>query len=537
MAASNSIDTLIVGAGFSGLHLLQKLRKLGFAAKVYERGSDIGGTWYWNRYPGVRVDSDHTFYQYSQDDIWKGFDWSERFPGQAELERYFKHVDCKLNLSKDIYFNTTVTSAEFCGKRNQWLVKTNIDGRVTWASTLLLCTGAADFRYTPSFPGLDQFKGVTCHTSLWPKDLNLEGKRVAVIGTGASGIQVIQEIAPKVNHLTVYQRTPNIALPMQQSIIEDQTNWTFPSDKQRQEILTYSRTTYSGLDMESIQLDGANATPEERRIVFEDLFRRGGFHFICANYRDLLLNREVNSAAYEFWCEVTRARINDPIKKDILAPLIAPHPFGAKRNSLEQNYYEVFNQNNVDIIDVRKSPIIGMTADGIETVSEGEVKVDVIIFATGFDALTGAILNIDIKNDERKSLKDKWRKGVCTNVGMTTADFPNMFFLYGPQAPTSFANGPSLAEIQGDWIIRLLVYMRTNKMSKVVATQEAERNWKKMVTEVWNMSLLPEAESWYQGANIPGKTKETLIFLGGIPRYVSILEDSAKDGYSGFVLS
>lgn len=537
MATATSVDVLIVGAGFSGLHLLQKLRKLNFKTTIYESGSDIGGTWYWNRYPGARVDSDFTFYQYAQDEIWKDFEWTERFPGQQQLEKYFKHVDEKLNLSKDIHLNTTVTSAEFFNSRNQWLVKTNVDGILTWANTLILCTGAADLRYTPSFPGLNKFKGLTCHTRSWPKDLNLTGKRAAVIGTGASAIQVIQEISAEVEHLTVYQRTPNIALPMQQSTTEDQRNWKFPPYEKYQEILEYSRTTFSGLDMDYIQSNGADATSDEKRAIFQDLFKRGGFHYIGGNYKDILLHKETNEAAYNFWCEATRARINDPIRKDILAPLIPPHPFGAKRNSLEQNYYEVFNQSNVDLIDVRKSPIIGITEDGIETELEKETKVDIIIFATGFDAVTGAILNIEIKTDENQSLQEKWKNGVWTNVGMTTAGFPNMFFLYGPQAPTAFANGPSLAEIQGDWIIRLLVYMKKENKKKIVATEEAEQNWKKMVTELWNMSLCPTADSWYQGANIPGKTREPLIFAGGIPRYVAILEESAKNNYSGFVLS
>lgn len=537
MTTPNSIDVLIVGAGFSGLHLLQKLRKLDFTVKIYESGSDLGGTWYWNRYPGIRVDSECTYYQYSQDDLWKGFDWTERFPGQQEIQKYFNHVDEKLNLRKDINFNTTVTSAEFCGNKKKWLVKTNVDGVDTWANTFILCTGAADYKYTPSFKGLDKFKGVTCHTRLWPTDVNTKGKRVAVIGTGASGIQVIQEIAPEVSHMTVYQRTPNIALPMQQATIENQKNWKFPPYEKRQQILTESRTTFSGLYMDNIKCNGADVKPEERRVVFEKLFERGGFHFIGANYQDILLNRDINRAAYDFWCEKTRARIIDPLKRDILAPLIPPHPFGAKRNSLEQSYYESFNQDNVDIIDIRKSPILEITENGIKTVVEGEIDVDIIVLATGFDALTGSILNIEIKNENNKLLKDKWKNGVWTNVGMTTADFPNMFFLYGPQAPTSFANGPSLAEIQGDWIVRLLVYMRNHCKSKIVATEEAEKNWKKIVTDLWDMSLGREADSWYQGANIPGKPIEPLVYAGGIPRYVAILEDSAVNDYSGFELS
>lgn len=537
MAAEQSVDVLIVGAGFSGLHLLQKLRKLGFNTRIYESGSGIGGTWYWNRYPGARVDSDFTFYQYSQDELWKDFEWTERFPGQDQLEKYFKHVDNKLNLSKDIHFNTTVTSAEFIHSRSQWFVETNVDGSHTWANTLILCTGIADLRYTPSFKGLHHFKGITCHTKAWPKDLDLAGKRVAVIGTGSSGIQVIQEISPKVEHLTVFQRTPNIALPMVQSTIQDQRNWKFPPYEKFQEILERSRLTFSGLDMDYIKSNGADATPDERRAVFQDLFYRGGFYFICANYQDILVDKDTNDAAYDFWCKATRARINDPIKKDILAPLIPPHPFGAKRNSLEINYYEMFNRSNVDLIDVRKSPIVEISEQGIATELEGETKVDIIIFATGFDAVTGGILNIDIKTDENQSLRDKWKNGVWTNIGMTIAGFPNMFFTYGPQAPTAFANGPSLAEIQGDWIARLLVYMRNKNKKKIVASEEAEKNWKKTVDDLWNVSLCPIADSWYQGANIPGKTREPLIYAGGIPQYVSILEDSAKNGYTGFVLS
>lgn len=537
MSQISSIDCLIVGAGFSGLHMLHKLRKLGFTAKIYESGSGLGGAWHWNRYPGVRVDSDHTFYQYAQDEIWKGFEWTERFPGQHELAQYFRHVDDKLCLSKDIYFDTTVTSAEFCTSRNQWIIKTNVDETLTWANFLILCTGAADTRYSPSFQGLDRFKGVTCHTRLWPDDLNVKGKRVAVIGTGASGIQVIQEVASEVSHLTVYQRTPNMALPMRQATVDDQTNWTFPSYEERQEILTKSRTTFSGLDIDSIPCNGVDATPEERHAFFTALYKRGGFSLVGGNYQDLLTNRETNRAAYDFWCEMTRARINDPIRKDILAPLDPPHPFCAKRNSLEQCYYEVFNQNNVDIINVRKSPIVEITEDGIVTEVEGEIKVDVIVFATGFDALTGAILNIEIRNSEQKSLQEKWKTGVLTNVGMTTANFPNMFFLYGPQAPTSFSNGPSLAEIQGDWIANLLAHMKSEGKSRIVATEDSEREWKDQVMEYWSKSLCPEAESWYQGCNIPGKTVEPLLYLGGIPRYVAFLEDCANNGYSGFILT
>lgn len=539
MVEEKFLDILIVGAGFSGLHTLQKLRKEGFQVNIYEAGSGIGGTWYWNRYPGARVDSDFSIYQYTQDNIWKDFEWTERFPGQQEIERYFKHVDNKLNLSKDIQFNTRVISAEFKRSRNKWLVKTNASDEVlTWANTLILCTGFADKRYTPPFRGVDSFKGTICHTSLWPKSgINVRGKRVAVIGTGASGVQVIQEIASEVAHLTVYQRTPNLALPMQQSLVEDQRNWKFPSTDEYQSIFNKTRTTFAGMTMDFIPTNGVDATPDEQQVLFQDLFKRGGFYFWLANYKDLLFSEATNDAAYQFWCEATRTRINDPVKKDILAPKVPPHPFGTKRPSLEQRYYEVFNQDNVDIINVRQSPIVEIVGDGIKTQIEGKTQVDVIIFATGFDAVTGGILNIQITNEENESLQDKWKNSVWTSLGVTTAGFPNMFFMYGPQAPTAFANGPSCAEVQGDWIIKLLTKMKRENKTKVVALEEAEHNWKQTITDLWNKSLFPRAESWYQGANIPGKPREPLNFAGGIPLYISALEDCAKNNYQGFLFS
>lgn len=494
---------------------------------------------YWNRYPGARVDSDFPFYQYSQDNIWKDFKWSERFPGQAELERYFKHVDDHLNLSKDIQFNTRVTSAQYDSSSNQWLIKTNGSDEITTrANFLILCTGFSDRRYTPPFKGITNFKGTAIHTSLWPKNgIDVVGKRVAVIGTGSSGVQVIQEIASKVGHLTVYQRTPNLALPMQQSSVSDQSNWKFPETSHFQDIFKRTRTTFAGMDFDFIQSNGADATPEEREAVFEDLYKRGGFYFWVGTYKDVLFDQEINDVAYQFWCKKTRARINDPAKKDILAPIIPPHPFGTKRPSLEQRYFEVFNQDNVDIINVRQSPIVEIAENGINTENEGVIDVDVIIFATGFDAQTGGILNIDMRNERNESIEDKWKNGVWTNLGMSVAGFPNLFFTYGPQAPTAFANGPTCAEVQGDWIIQMLVKMREENKTKIVTTEEAELKWKELLTDIWNNSLFPLADSWYQGANIPGKPRETLNFAGGIPLYLSILNNSANNNYEGFLLS
>lgn len=539
MEIEDTLDALIVGAGFAGLNVLYKLRKKGFNVKIYETGNGIGGTWYWNRYPGARTDSSHSFYQFMQDDIWKGFQFTERCPGQKELLAYFSHVDKKLGLSKDIKFNTRVISAEFNKSRRQWLVKSdNGTERYTWASHLVLCTGFAERRYTPPFKGLDSFKGELYHTSLWPENgVDLIEKRVAVIGTGASGIQVIQEIAPQVAHLTVYQRTPNLALPMQQSYIQDQSNWTFPHPNEYQKIFESTRQTFFGLDHTFAEKNTMDVTPDERRQLFDNLYKMGGFDFVLGNFQDVIVAQEANDEVYKFWRERTRARINDPLKKEILAPTIAPHPIFAKRASLEQRYYEVFNQTNVDIINVRQSPIVEITNTGIKTEVEGVTEFDVIILATGFDSVTGGILNIDIVNGEGETLQDKWKKGTWTNLGLSTAGYPNMYFLYGPHAPTAFSNGPTCIEIQGDWIVKLITYMKAHNKVIVVATKEAEENWRKKVVDIWNSTLLCKAESWYNGANIPGKPVEPLNYAGGIPSYITALETCAQNNYEGFILS
>lgn len=533
------LDVLIVGAGFAGLHMLQKMRKLNFNVKVYEAGSEMGGVWYWNCYPGARVDSDFPFYQFTQGEIYKDFEWTERFPGQAELARYFKHVDNKLNLSKDIKFDTRVTGAEFNGRTNQWFVKiNNCDEPVVHAKFLMLCIGSFDRNYTPSFKGVDKFKGMTLHTSHWPRDgVDMTGKRVSVIGTGSSGVQVIQEIASQVSHLTVYQRTPNLALPMQQSSLMDQRKWKFPTVESIPETFKRTRQTFSGMDFDNIPKNAVDVSAEEREKIFEDLFKSGGFAFWVGTFKDIFYNQESNDAAYQFWCKKVRARINDPIKQDILAPTVPHHPFGTKRPSLEQRYYEVFNQDNVDIINVRQSPILEITEKGIKTQNEGVIDVDVIVFATGFDALTGGFLNIAMKNDRNLSIQEKWKDRVLTNIGIAIAGFPNMFFTYGPQGPTAFANGPVCGEVQGDWIIDLLVRMRKEGKTRVETTEQAELKWKQRVNDVWNNSLFPLANSWYQGVNIPGKPVEALSYAGGMDKYSAILNECAKNSYEGFVFS
>lgn len=370
--------------------------------------------------------------------------------------------------------------------------------------------------------------------------MDLKGKRVAIIGTGASGVQIIQEIAPVVKHLTVYQRTPNLALPMQQVFRGENKGqkWQFPSKDQYEGILQRIRNTFGALviDIDFSKKSFHDSTPQERRALYEYMWDYGGFAYWVGTYKELFYNEEANAEAYAFWAEKQRARIHDPVKRDILAPLKAPHPFGCKRPCLESTYYECFNQNNVDIIDVSASPILEITEQGVKTAKEGVIPVDVLILATGFDSVTGGQLNIKITNGEGYTLQEHWADGTKSFLGLSTAGFPNMYWTYGPQAPTAFSNGPTSGEIQGNWVVELLEKMRADGTTRVVATKDAENTWTNEVRHVWKNSLFPQAKSWYQGSNIPGKKVEALNYFCGIPFYIQQLENCKKDGYAGFTI-
>ncbi|KAI3621181.1 cyclohexanone monooxygenase [Moniliophthora roreri] len=528
-------DVLIVGAGFGGVYTLHQTRNLGFSVKIFESGSDLGGIWFWNRYPGARVDSHIPLYEFSMPELWKDWTWSERFPSWTELREYFQYMDSKLDLKKDIRFNSRVVSAHFDVTTDQWTVKT-ADGHEARARFLVLCTGFASKIYIPPIKGLDTFKGIYHHSSQWPEaGLDLRGKRVAVIGTGATGVQIIQEIGPIVEHLTVFQRTPNTCLPMRQAKVDKTMQ-----EKRKSLYLTIFRRrlqTWAGFDYDSFPQNFSSASPEERHLRFEELWERGGFHLVVSNYRDALSNEETNNVVYAFWRDKVRERLNDPEMQEKLAPTVPPHPFAAKRCSLEQNYYEIYNQPNVELVDLQKNAITQITPDGIET-SDGVLhQVDVIAFATGFDSITGGIMQIDIRGADGSSIAEKWKNGVHTYLGMTTANFPNMFFTYGPQAPTALSNGPTCTEVQGDWIKECLAYMKANNLSRIEASRAAEVEWRNLALANASLSLLGKAKSWYTGANIPGKPIEQLNLVGGIPFYDAICREKAAKRYEGFAFS
>lgn len=440
--SGDTLDALIVGAGFSGVHQLHHLRSLGLSVKVFEAGSGLGGTWYWNCYPGARVDSDFSVYQFAMEELWRGWTWTERFPDWKELRAYFDYVDKKLDISKDVVFNARVMGAEYNTDTDRWAVTTQ-DGSIVHPRFLILCTGFASKPYFPPYPGLDTFKGICHHTGLWPQDgIDLRGKRIGVIGTGASGVQIIQESGPQAAHLTVFQRTPNFALPMVQHPVDARTQ-----DKMKEELYPYifrrRFQTFSGFHYSVINQSLLGLTPEERILAFEDLWAKGGFYYWLGGYEDMFRDERANEEAYRFWQKKVADRLKDPEMRRMLAPEIAPHPFGVKRPCLEQQYYEIYNQPNVTLVDLNQSPISEITPKGVKTQDGKEHEFDVLVLATGFDAVTGSIAQIDIRGTDGMLIRDKWGKGLATYLGLSVATFPNMFFTYGPHGPTAFCNGPT----------------------------------------------------------------------------------------------
>jgi cyclohexanone monooxygenase len=387
----------------------------------------------------------------------------------------------------------------------------------------------------PDLPGLDDFTGERHHTALWPQQgLDLAGKRVGVIGTGASGVQVAQEAAGVAAHLTVFQRTPNLALPMRQKKLDEDA---IRRMKEKYPEMFDRRTkTFAGFDYDVLAKSALEVSDDERQATFERLWEIGGFAPWIGSFNDILLNEEANRAAYQFWRDKTLKRIKDPAIAEILAPAEPIHPFGVKRPSLEQHFYEIFNQPNVSLVDLRTNPIERVTPGGIRTAA-GEHELDILVLATGFDAVTGGLTSIDIRGPAGETLKDKWATGVRAHLGMAAAGFPNLLFVYGPQSPNGFCNGPTCAEVQGDWIARLLDHLRQGNYTRVEATVAAEEAWRAQVLALADATLFPRADSWYLGANIPGKPREMLSFTGGLPAYLAKCSESAERGYEGFALS
>lgn len=529
------LDVLVIGAGFAGIYQLDRLRDLGHSVKIWEAAPAPGGIWYWNCYPGARVDSVGPIYQFTYKDLWKDWEFPVRYPGWQELRQYFAYVDSKLDFSKDTRYNTKVVGAEFDSEANQWVVHAE-DGTTVRCTYLVPCTGFGSKPYIPDFPGLDNYQGIKTHTGRWPQEgLYPRGKRVAVIGTGASGVQVIQEWSPVADELTVFQRTPVTALPMWQRIIDSdeqaEVNAWFPERIER------THNSFACFDLDFIPQNAVDATPEERNEMFEKLWQIGGFMYWVGIYQDTLFNEEANRYAYDFWRHKVRARINDPKLAEKLAPTEPIHPFGTKRPSLEQNYYEQFNRDNVHLIDINENQIETFTERGIRTADGVEHEFDIIVLATGYDNCSGGLTAMNIKGADGTTLADKWSNGVDANLGIATAGFPNLLFLYGPQSPSGFCNGPTAAEVQGEMVIELVDHMLKNGRPRFESTQQADEQWTEHIAEVVEQTLFPKAKSWYMGYNIPGKKIQSINYPAGLPSYRQKWEESRANGHPGFQMT
>ncbi|KAI9876540.1 MAG: hypothetical protein M1830_006281 [Pleopsidium flavum] len=525
------VDVLIVGAGFGGIFLLHQLRKRGFNVKLFEAGTDLGGTWRWNCYPGARVDSEVPEYELSIPEVWKDWTWTENYPNYEELRLYFDHVDRVLNLKKDIAFETCVVDAQFDESLGKWIVKTE-DGRTAKSKHFIVAAGFAAKRYIPDFKGLDSFEGIIHHSSFWPESgVDVQGKRVAVIGTGASGVQIAQEWGPQAGSVKVFQRTPNLAVPMGRKDLtrEEQQN----AKVHYPELYNFREKCFGGFLFDFSEKNTFDDTPEEQEAFFQKLWDNGGFSFWLGTYKDMLLDDKANRQAYNFWAKNIRKRIHDPRKRDLLAPLEPPHPFGVKRPCLEQNYYEQFNRPNVDIVDISNNPIAEIKPGGIMTSDGTFYPVDVIAVATGFDITTGGMTNMGLRSIHGRTLAEEWKKAAYTYLGTTCSGYPNMFFLYGPHGPTLLSNGPTSVEIQGRWIVDAIRKIESEGLKYIDPTEDASKAWKQRINELSDKTLFPTTRSTYMGGSLPGKAFEQVNYAGGIPSYAKEIRD-ALPGWTGF---
>ena len=529
-----SFDAVIVGAGFSGLYQLHRLRADGLSVRIVEASHGVGGVWQNNRYPGARVDSHVPNYEYSLPEVWRDWTWTERFPGRDELVAYFDHVVSVLDLARDIDLGRRVEAAHYDETRRRWTLSFANEPQRYDCRFLILCTGFGSRPYVPELPGLADFGGTCHHTALWPEaGVAIGGQRVGIIGTGATAVQVIQEAAKEAAELTVFQRTPVTALPMVQRKLtaaeQQAAKPGYPEIFRRRNAPPGSFADIARLDEGALEV-----SEDRRREVYEDAWAKGAFHFWVGTFRDILMDEAANRTAYDFWRDATRARIDDPVTAAILAPSEPPYPFGTKRPSLEQDYYECFNQPNVHLVDLRTTPIESITPAGVRT-SAGEHALDVLVLATGFDANTGGLLAIDIRGRGGRALADQWANGVDTHMGMAVHGFPNMLMLYGPQSTTAFCNGPVCAEVQGDWVADLLTYLAERNLTEFESTEESGLAWSDYLAMIADATLFGRTDSWYMGANIPGKRRQ-LLNLPMSDAYLERLADCAANGYDGFVL-
>jgi cation diffusion facilitator CzcD-associated flavoprotein CzcO len=525
---ATDFDAVIIGAGVSGLYQLYKLRELGMRVRVFETGTGVGGTWYWNRYPGARFDSESWTYGYSfSQELLEEWDWEEHFAGQPETERYLNYVADKFDLRRDIQFKSRVTAAHYQEDTCSWEVLLE-DGRRYTTRFLVTAIGVLSAATMPRIPGVDTFQGQSCHTHYWPKEpVKFDGQRVAVIGTGATGVQTITEVAKTVGHLTVFQRTPQWCAPLHNAKI----TWQEMRDIRANysEIFARCQQTYGCFIHATDPRATHEVTQEEREAFWEKLYGEPGFGIWMGNFRDILVDRTANALISDFVARKIRERVKDPAVAQKLIP--KNHGFGTRRVPLESGYFEVYNQPNVKLVDITETPIERITPTGIKT-SDAEYEFDIIIYATGFDAITGSFDRIDIRGVDGASLKEKWQDGPQTFLGILVDDFPNMLMVMGPHA--GLGNFPRAAEYSADWATGLIRFARDRGLTRIEATAAGAAAWTDHVIASSEGLLFTEVDSWMTGINrnVEGKqVRRIMRYSGGHPKFRERCEAVVAEGY------
>jgi cyclohexanone monooxygenase len=532
MKHPREFDAIVVGAGFAGLYMLIKLRQLGLRARVIEAGDGVGGTWYWNRYPGARCDVESMQYSYAFDEeMQQSWVWSERYPAQREILAYINHVADRYQLRPDIQLSTRVVGADWQAGTDRWQVRTDGD-EILSARFLISAVGCLSSASTPDIAGLDQFQGVQLHTSRWPADaVDLKGLRVGVIGTGSSGIQVIPQLARQAGQLVVFQRTPNFSIPAwnQPLPVSEQDAWKTDYRAHRER----ARQTRSGILYQYSQRGTFEVDQAERQAEYDRRWQRGGANFTHA-FNDVFTNREANDQLAEYVRNKIRTIVQDPQVAERLTP--RDHPIGTKRICVDTDYYATYNLPHVTLHDLRADPLESFTATGVKTAQQ-TYALDVIVFATGFDAVTGSIERLGIRGEHRQSLKDSWQAGPRTFMGLAAAGFPNLFMITGPGSPSILTNVIVSIEQHVEWIANCLARMQARGHTRIEARESSQDEWVSHVAELAAGTLFTTTASWYMGANVPGKPRVFLPYGGGFANYDRICREQAEAGYPGFIFS
>jgi len=535
-------DVVVIGAGFSGMYQLYRLRELGLSVKGIEAGGGVGGVWYWNRYPGCRVDSESVAYAYFWSDrLREEFVWTEHFAGQPEVLRYLNRAADLMDIRKDFLFNNRVRSLTWNDAGGFWSVGLEDMGAIPiTARFVITAVGPLSAVQWPKFAGIHTFKGETYHTALWPRDergfggmhIDFTGKRVGVVGTGSSGTQMVQTIGPVVNEMVVFQRTPNWCMPLGNRPLtqgeREEQHRTWP------EIAAVCEKSVSGFPHVSVEKNAVDVPAEEREAFWQRLYRTPGYAFWLANYQDIVVDPKANALVTEFVTRKIRERVKDPKVADKLTP--KNHGYGTRRVPMEKNYYEVFNQANVTLVDLYEEPIVSVTPKGVRTAAR-DYELDAIIYATGFDAIVGGITRLNIVGRDGRRLNDVWSEGPQTFLGLQVHGFPNLLTLVGAHNGASFCNIPRCSGVQVEWITELFAHIREHGHHRFEATPEAEKKWTELVYETANMTLLANTPSWFTGTNqnIAGREKfvRPLVWAGGNPAYRDICAEVARNGYAG----